>query len=733
LSSRGFEIEVNGVFLDLPDSALRYEVVNPMFESDLYQGDYSFPFELPATPKNVNTLLNANRVEVKDRVTEFSCTLYIFGKPKFNPKLTVKRGSLRTISVVLNGGIRSLSNANKKLKEVVTGEYNLGNTHEAVYQTATAASQEGAWSAYGFTFVPFYAPNFYGSANPNFCGVVNRVNSTTGDILANDLSVVNNKYTLVPWLFLFYILNRIFEELNLEPTGSFWEDKELQTLLLFNNKTIDARPINVNSVLVQPKTSLGYIVMNASGQRFEFVAGPRGPGIWDGPEDEILSFDNIWAWDPAADEYEIKLAGTFSFSIMFKYSIRPGHVDNKNVRGGKVRMYVDGVLYQEQEIFSRRGLHGVFVATWDIAFLAGDIGKTVHFEWRKPDGNYQAATETLVYNGRLEVSIQEANPALTPYGIVKYHEHVPDWTVAELLVEVKKLGVHFDFEEQGKVKMELFNRIIEKNSFLDCGGKPAPDYDLNLEDKNHGVTVEYEFGSDDEHFAELDVTKYVGEFSGYYTLPTAAKEGWFALALDTNRMYQVVKNQSSGINEWLPVGNYVPKYTYGDGNASHKLRLAPMKMCIFANEGGTTDENEALMPYYTGQGVSEMFSLNGSHEPRLLFWRGLNQAGSAETVLGGIYVLATPYLYGINENLVGQYSLLLHTDESLVRTICESFFTALTNGEVIEKDMQLDPAMIDELTATCKILADYNLHLAKSISIEVTKYTARAKAYGLKL
>lgn len=58
------KISLNTTYLDLdPKTALSLAVHNPLFDGDGAESVYSLPFKLPATPRNLQALEHANRLD----------------------------------------------------------------------------------------------------------------------------------------------------------------------------------------------------------------------------------------------------------------------------------------------------------------------------------------------------------------------------------------------------------------------------------------------------------------------------------------------------------------------------------------------------------------------------------------------------------------------------------------------------------------------------------------------
>lgn len=719
-----FDIEINDEFIDLPNTALRYEAVNSLFTTAIYQGDYSFPFEIPATEKNLRLFNFVNSVDVTSKITQIeNVYLYVFGLPKFRTKLTVTEVSNTTIFIQLNGGIKALSNANKTLKELLsTKHYRLGNTQAEILVTAKQAAEEGNWQTYGFTFVPFYAPNFYDGKNSFFLNVCNRVNSTNGDFLSNSKSVVNNKYNLVPFLFLFEILNEIFKDAGLSCTGSFWENEEFAKLLLFSNRAIEIRPTDFNTY-VRKQGSVNYTY---TGQRIQFSIN----------EDE--TYDNLNAWDSTNNEYTIKAAGQFDFDFEYQQSVENSGtfpLVQENWKGGTLVMFLDGSEIHSRKMDDSGSLSREYFTENNLSFGPGDIGKKIHYEYRRNGSSWQATVYNELSNLHLRVTFRPSDTeASLPYNVLEFKNHVPEKiTVSEFLTEVKRLGINFSFDSIGFVKIDGAEEILNDPKTIDLTENAARNYRVNYEDKRVGTTLGYVFNTDEKSELEIDPEFLLAEVFSFEDLPGPTREGNHIVVTNTNQIYKTIKTGILQLEWELAGSNYKP-FKIGNGQEELLCKLAPMQMCLAENEGGTAEQNTALMPSFLGKGSSDLFGLGINEvEMRLVFWRGKNQMGNLEVPKGGNYVLASTCRYGINQNTVGKYSFRLDETTGILRANTEQLLNIIDKSEIMEKDFYFDTKKLEQVKATSKVLVDFNLFIIKNLSITISKKLVQVKAYLYKM
>lgn len=722
------DIQVKGEFVDMPETSVRLEKVNPFFITELFQGDYSFPFEIPATEKNLRLFGFANYIDVSNRILKMDAWLFLFGAPHSKTMLTITRARKSGFSIVLTGGIKSLKSADMKLAEIPLGkDVLLGASISQIISHASLAGREGNWNVYGYTFVPFKQEKFYDDKNSDFVGVVNQANSPTGDIMCANSLVNGNPHCLVPWLFLFYVLNKIFEYEGLTPAGSFWNHHEYRRLLLTNNFALDGglQNYNLKVKVVQDQN------VNAFGERIYLKLGPEGTydnslGAWNNTPGQTGSF------------YKILKPGKYIVDIVLEvlvWSFVPGIIQGDTATVQLMFDFVEVARYD----FSKAQPPGPGLGdprtgyiSYELNASIADIGKPLFLEFLWAPGPPYPNAILTIKPGTF-MAIYEDTPVNSLTDTLKFKNHVPDWTVGELLGEVKKMGVNLDFDFQNNT-ITLDTVDVKLNSFdiADWSQKAEPGYELDMEESGKGVTIFYEFPEEEKVNLKFDPAKYKGEFVPGTFLPLPTNLDEWAIIADTNEIFRVGKN-ISGANEWQFAGyNYRP-YIIGAGEMELTSKLSPVQMTYALNAGGTADQNLALMPLIHGRGSSELFGIGiNPAPPRLVFWRGRNREITTNPK-GGMYVLASTGFYSINGDITGEISLRLDRPNGMILKNSEKLYRAINEGVVIEKDILLQPRDVFNLKAFFKVNLDYNVWVLKSISVVISKRLARAKAYLLKL
>jgi hypothetical protein len=574
-------IEVNGEFIELEDNAsIRYEKQYQTLQDSIYQGDFSFPFNGPNSETNQRILGYLNNLEVQNKKTQFDCVIYLFGVPFKEGKLIVQKVRKNTVTFNLVAGISSLSISEKSLKDLDYGTpYFLGKYSNEIAQKATQISQEFDWEEHGFTFIPHSNKDFYGSSNTSFLGVLNMVNPLTGEIYYNTLQT-GNKYALVPFLYLHFVLRAIFKAENLTPTGSFWNHPEMKKLLLFNNKALDSlNEIGETKLILNSDLNLYFNDLDAPGDipKVPFVKGE--PGTYDEPN----------AYSNALFEYEIKQAGLFTIEF--------------DLTGGFWKTYmgisgrIDGNRFFMNMNTSVVPFPTKFKRYWRASL--SDIGRkiTIHIEWLYPV-SLTGVVFKINENSTVKITHSNEDNVNLYSQYLDYKNHVKDIQVKDFLLAIKRLGVDYKFDYANRlVYIDFLTDNVDVSKAKNWTDKSIKleERELNLEEYNQGYLISYDFGNNDKSIATSDkIVEDYQEVNTEFELPTINRAGVIFYVRNLNQYY-ISKHDPlrNPVYYWEKYLDNYSKYKLLNGGKEIKLGISPLSMCL----------DRLRVPFGTASGV----------------------------------------------------------------------------------------------------------------------------------
>ena len=715
-------IEINGKFLNLNSgSNIRFEKTFFTLEPGLFQGDYSFPFDLPADEHNLSILGMLTEVSNKNKVLSWTCFIYFFDIPWQRATLRILSNNRRTIKVNLVSGIKSLNTAGKSLKEINYGDdIYLGKLPDEIAERATNMANEGTFDIHGFTFVPHINEGFYGDNNADFKGVLNMVDPNNGLMYHNTTST-GNKYSLVPWLYLHFMLQKIFDAEGLKPIGTFWEHPEMRTLLVYNNRSLDS----LNEIGGTKVSSQAY----QSNTQNDFYYGPTWPfrvindKFIKGPAG---TYDEPSAYSNTNHEYEITEQGLYEF-------VFEGHA--WRWLDFEMAIFVNGSIYKASSYvddkFTAQNIH-VYQARFSYTASPADIGKKVKLgfvNYSLPPTTPPGPDVTVCYidpNSTLTVTQSNVDRLNTFSRFIKLSNHVKDITVEQFLLAIKKLGIEFNFDYKTKtVSIDFITTVFENNKAVDWTSKASNEYEATYDSYKRGYKVSYDFGSQDKlnenNFLKLTMENAAGTVNTVSELPSVNTEGTIFYVKNLNQFWKRTYDAFATPDWfWKKHSDYYFESVFEGGENEVKLTFAPMLMAMGKNiaPSPSVDLETALMPASNCEGGSELFNTGGDDwDMRLCFFRGQNKVGGSPYNKGGNYLFANTTTIGLNANIVGEYDFTLHLESGFwIRYLVENY-QRLASGEIFEQDFALDEVDVFNIDKAIKVLVDGNLFLNKTVSI----------------
>ncbi|OFY87828.1 MAG: hypothetical protein A3F72_02865 [Bacteroidetes bacterium RIFCSPLOWO2_12_FULL_35_15] len=682
--------------LDLTETTLRWESVNTLFEDNALQSDYSFPFILKYSDTNMRELGFAHKADVPNASVTFPITLFL-GSKSIKSNLIINGTDEKGFNTNIAAGITGLVNADKKLSELNYKPETEGIIDLGVGFGEMAIFQDVDWRL-AIAFPPHYNPDFYGDTNPDFCGIVNRMDATVGNFLLNT-TYTDNKYALVPFLYKHFIIKTICDENGLTPTGDYWMDAEHASALLYNNYALDKaedqgaivktgydRTWTWNSVwnLVS-----GVLLVSHSPATSIII---RFADYFPGCSNLEGNFHNsdYKYYVPTAGDYAAKFpvsiytsAGysrSAQIQIIYKYGgveTVIGSEDYTSTTTGGIRTFnVLGVITGASsggEIFAR-----LLNTTGDV-FAPNTVdtyyGPGLSIDW------------TVKYDGIITIYRYD-----TSFNImdryVKLQNHLPDITVSEFLNALKNRAqceINIDWDER-TLSMTLAEKTIASTPAINLTDLADPNYTQIFDEKSKGYTLNYDFGGNDglltDNFKPYDKTKIIGEYIKKSLLPTAAPIDALAIVKNKNKLMKW-----SGA-AWVEYSDYYYPITVGKGARERKIELAPMLMTdAQVNESATSNSADVIciMPAISETGSSPLFDL-GINAPSL---RTVFMRGKITGTYGGNYIYASSTNYDVNGNKIGEYTLKMEGDDGWFKRYLEKIFLAIDNSGVFEFKIKL--------------------------------------------
>lgn len=235
-----FGIKINGEFLNLPERfKIRLRLENTLFQREYKNTAYTFPATVPDDDHNRRLLSYASDVQVKSGtigtngtpcvlvcgVLEWECLLWadrsIFTKElQVSLKVIGSTTGKKLLTDLEYGGVRNVPG---------TDGNDLPENIEVTNNYTHSKDRDYYWGMY-FNASSVITPGG---------GIINDIDITgTFDVVATALTIpAISRYT--PMAYLNYVLRKIAADMGVNVDGNWWEDDELDSLVIFNNRTME--------------------------------------------------------------------------------------------------------------------------------------------------------------------------------------------------------------------------------------------------------------------------------------------------------------------------------------------------------------------------------------------------------------------------------------------------------------------------------------------------------------
>ena len=233
-------LKVNDTFLDIDGASINLEINSPLFSFEITPGDFSYPFNIPPTSKNLIALKHIDVLEIENEIElgTFSAELFLLGNPYLQGELVVLSSNNKSIKVNFNG---ATSIFYKGIKNKLLTDFDPFNpkTSFSPYASILASYQVCDFVCYEVVNRKFW------NDLPAYIGVENfRALYPSGltQNVGNEVSqeVNGGTYTFtVPMIYVFNYLEHVFNTFGYTLKGDLMSDPEIRTLTFLNNHSLN--------------------------------------------------------------------------------------------------------------------------------------------------------------------------------------------------------------------------------------------------------------------------------------------------------------------------------------------------------------------------------------------------------------------------------------------------------------------------------------------------------------
>lgn len=701
------KILINDQSVDLEGVQFNLQLNSPIpFVPDdgQVEGSFAFGVTFPATPRNKKIFGFPHRLEsYPEGDLDYPGLLFFQGRLLFKIMITLTESSDFSYrgNIKVDLGYYTSQIGEKTLRNLVyEGDILLGTTTQDVVDHANDVAAKN-YPEVNYNFPEVYNPLFYGEENKlndTYQGFVNFYVHGTG-FRANSVDSdhdVNNYYNLCPFLYLFYVLQKCYEEFGYKVTGSVLKDSELSQLLIYNNYALDLQE-----------------------DRYKFIAELSADQAIPAAE-TMLEFDEVIVniddcYDDLFFKYLIKKGG---------YTRITGHfsVEATDIFGYGTTAKCMVALYKGATlvgyVIESAAIELPFTWEFDLDYTCSvetaDIGEylSLTIEFIKDPGVYQYNLPGTVFAeswwGAQNMTLSMLNIYAKTINLVN---HVPDIKISTFLITLMKMFgiVSIYHDQRNEVDLCFLKDILASTAEDNFSNTTARSSKLVGFRETKSYKLNYAWASSDkfteENFTAYDPQRLYGTYNTFVDLPTSGTEGYFAIIKNLNAVYRYVDGA------WTWFSDLYYPLVLGNGVTPISFEASPLMM--YDNR-----DNPAMprvCPKISQEGSSYNLGMKdfGFH---LVFFRGMQ-----DDAAGNSYPFASTTIYSPTGTIIGYYEFNLDSAYGLYEIFLESYYNFIMNrSRPVDYDRQFTASEIQALNFIRKKRIFQHLFLLEEVSIPIS-------------
>jgi hypothetical protein len=690
-------LEANSEFLEINTRDLSFNITvrSPFFG---YLSSFVYNFTIPYTPRNARIFKFPDRLNRLSK-TQATCPgrILIDGLEVASGTWQAQAHGEQFIEVafifVADNFITALDQV--QIPDLFDEEITVADIIAHVEDTA----ENKVYPETEYQFPSVHAPEFYGGKNENFKGIIN--NFESGEFYSN--SIIFNTNTIVPMLYLFAVLNRIWEASGYSAKGKIFEDAMLQKCLLFNNYALD----NLHDVRFLGEAE-NLMVTEAD----FFVID------WDEVEDNTNRYAN--------GLYEIAIEGNYEVIVNMNFT---------TADKTKVYTYIIQLEHQPLAGGNTVTIGDPHTGTTDfdpipsVSFVeqANDLGIGTLFvtiklyEWANSGAGYydvEILTGSVIIRKMDELGIN-----IFP-NTFNLKNHAPKFAAIDfvkMFFEEYQLFPVFDNVSKNIQLLSLNDVISSAQQFNLSEGLIRESIRVEQNTYN-GLRLAFDFGDDDDQYFTPDRIDYeVDSFADLDDMLIKEHEVYFVKSLQAYYQLITVKKNETLNTSWAVVSHKSLPYIDGNGADERTLKFAP---CMMRNVETLLDDLPRSMPTVLGQGTSKAYEMVNDWPLRVMFYAGYGVGATGTT---DTYPFATTTMYDTQGNAVFDYN---YNADAILANFWKATLDFLKTRLKIEFDRTLTPYELKVLDlARRQFFQDAHM-IIEELYIEVNKELSSGKVRG---
>jgi hypothetical protein len=562
-----------------------------------FESDYVYSIDFINNDKNnilFNTPLRFSRVNKK---AEFNIRCIHFGSLIFEGVGEVEGANDDTINISVSSGASNFffDIQDRKVTDEMYDVYNAGSSLvDHAYYVVTGDIDRP------YTFPKIYAPDFYGSNNPDFGGdpgtgevgkYINNWNSASQEF-RNNLPVTapykRNVYSMMPFFELPYVLDKIFAYFGYKGLGKIFTEADFQKMLIVNNRPLDK---------VDYKTFKGvYSVENFLILSVETLIN----------FDTIIEdVDNCYTFDG----YLIKSPGIYNISVEITYQAYSGFdIDDRVASTVFVKTDAGVYIYNKDRGLTRNTPETV---TFQKSFTAynADVGKKIQLSVLISNGG-----EGEVFSAQISIQNTSLLKVNSFDPVITASNHLPDMMIGDFLSSIFFAFMQIPFIDDEKKEIELvsFNDIIDSTEYVEFSDNIVNKPSTKANDTT-GISIDFSpEGMNEEDFSKINEADFIGYFIDLSAVQNP-EAGQIAGRLIDKAYYIYEYNEDLEEMNWVYLTPFAQNYTQGKSTTEISKQFSSLLY---------QKDIEALYPELKQKANSTFFNITNDCKLQLIIDHG---------------------------------------------------------------------------------------------------------------
>lgn len=635
------------------DVKIRLEYNSPLFDENI-PGSKTFWFDIPKTPQNQKIFGFPEIPSISGKYRVYNNTSLYVASYKFLHGQIILKKIKNKYRAALTTNVFGNTYGEKKLEEIDFGaDVQMGNNTSEIIDSANSHITND-YPDVNINFPIIYNPSFYGEDQPGHIGYINFYAYWESSFPRNRTHYLyyrapvgkyhpereshNNMFSLVPQIYLRYVLEKMLDDTGYTGYGDFFTDTSFQQLMLYCNYALDR---------LDP----------------EYYVNAKSPSK--NVDSNLIK----WHWFEVGDHFTFdgsQFTVDHGDETIFDISLDLSWTDHSGGVTIQIKdVTADEVLYEhsESDVSDTPTIEFSYTHNFN---ERSDIGNAIEIQLVETDWN--------VDEGEYKIRHHKHNTLNRFAKSFNIQEIVPKVTFSKLLQKLRKLmHMALYFDDFSKQLEFFFLKDIEHTDYHDITELIDPStLELELDESK-----KYVISPKNQDTEETDHYEIEGSYLNYENLPSSYGKSKLAVVIAQNNYYQIGENPEYNHTEWREFSKLDETVVYGEGyEESIEIKAKPAKNTNLPEVYSQTPA--VIIPEIDSRGRSTVYKSKNKSEDQLYFfwWHGMANAPNVpyDDTIDSKYPFASSGKFDSEGNTVKDFALFFNGDDGLFENYMRSWY-----------------------------------------------------------